>query len=105
MITAADISMMAKAYLNGADPKSPLASPNRADLSGLPPLLIHVGRDELLLDDAVVLHEAARSAGVASTLEIWDDMIHVWHAFHPMLPEGKQGIARIGEYLRGQWGE
>lgn len=105
MITAADISMMAKAYLNGADPKSPLASPNRADLSGLPPLLIHVGRDELLLDDAVVLHEAARSAGVASTLEIWDDMIHVWHAFHPMLPEGRQGIARIGEYLRGQWGE
>lgn len=104
MITSADISMMAKVYLNGADPKSPLASPNRADLSGLPPLLIHVGRDELLLDDAVVLHEAARSAGVASTLEIWDDMIHVWHAFHPMLPEGKQGIARIGEYLRAQWG-
>ncbi len=104
MITTADISMMAKLYLNGADPKSPLASPNRADLSGLPPLLIHVGRDELLLDDAVVLHEAARSAGVASTLEIWDDMIHVWHAFHPMLPEGRQGIARIGEYLREQWG-
>ena len=105
MITSADISMMAKLYLNGADPKSPLASPNRADLSGLPPLLIHVGRDELLLDDAVVLHEAARSAGVVSTLEIWDDMIHVWHAFHPMLPEGRQGIARIGEYLRGQWRE
>lgn len=103
MITTADITMMAAAYLKGADPKSPLASPNRADLSGLPPLLIHVGRDELLLDDAVVLHEAARSAGVTSTLEIWDDMIHVWHAFHPMLPEGRQGIARIGEYLRGQW--
>lgn len=103
MITTADITMMAAAYLKGADPKSPLASPNRADLSGLPPLLIHVGRDELLLDDAVVLHEAARSAGVTSTLEIWDDMIHVWHAFHPMLPEGRQGIARIGEYLRGEW--
>ncbi len=103
MITTADITMMAQAYLNGADPKSPLASPNRADLRGLPPLLIHVGRDEVLLDDAVVLHEAARSAGVTSTLEIWDDMIHVWHAFHPMLPEGRQGIARIGEYLRGQW--
>ena len=58
---------------------------------------------EVLLDDAVVLHEAARSAGVASTLEIWDDMIHVWHAFHPMLPEGKQGIVRIGEYLGSQW--
>lgn len=104
MITSADITMMAAAYLNGADPKAALASPNRADLSGLPPLLIQVGRDEVLLDDAVVLHEAARSAGVASTLEIWDDMIHVWHAFHPLLPEGRQGIARVGEYLRGQWG-
>jgi len=103
MITPADIAMMAAAYLDGADPKSPLASPNRADLRGLPPLLIHVGRDEVLLDDAIVLHEAARSAGVASTLEIWDDMIHVWHAFHPMLPEGRQGIARVGEYLRQQW--
>lgn len=103
MITTADITLMATAYLNGADAKSPLASPNRAALDGLPPLLIHVGRDEVLLDDAVVLHEAARSAGVASTLEIWDDMIHVWHAFHPMLPEGRQAIVRIGEYLRQQW--
>lgn len=104
MITTADISLMARAYLNGADPCQALASPNRADLTGLPPLLIHVGRDEVLLDDAIVLHEAARSAGVDSTLEIWDDMIHVWHAFHPMLPEGRQGIARIGEFLRAQWG-
>lgn len=104
MITSADITLMAGTYLNGADAKAPLASPNRADLTGLPPLLIHVGRDEVLLDDAVVLNEAARSAGVDSTLEIWDDMIHVWHAFHPMLPEGRQAIARIGEYLRWQWG-
>lgn len=104
MITSADITLMAGAYLDGADPKSALASPNRADLTALPPLLIHVGRDEVLLDDALVLHEAARSAGVASTLEIWDDMIHVWHAFHPLLPEGKQAIARIGEFLRAHWG-
>jgi acetyl esterase/lipase len=103
MITSADISLMSRTYLNGADAHAPLASPNRASLAGLPPLLIHVGRDEVLLDDAVVLHEAARSAGVDSTLEIWDDMIHVWHAFHPMLPEGRQAIARIGEYLRWQW--
>lgn len=103
MITSADISLMSRTYLAGADAHAPLASPNRASLAGLPPLLIHVGRDEVLLDDAVVLHEAARSAGVDSTLEIWDDMIHVWHAFHPMLPEGRQAIARIGEYLRWQW--
>lgn len=103
MIAPADVAWMAGLYLQGADPKSAFASPNRADLRGLPPLLIHVGRDEVLLDDAIVLHEAARSAGVASTLEIWDDMIHVWHAFHPMLPEGRDAIARIGAYLREQW--
>lgn len=103
MVNAEDIAFMATQYLQGADPKSPLASPNRADLRGLPALLIQVGRDEVLLDDAVVLHETARSAGVNSTLEIWDDMIHVWHAFHPMLPEGRQGIARIGEFLRERW--
>lgn len=103
MITTDEITLMAGAYLHGADPKSPLASPNRGDLTGLPPMLIHVGRDEVLLDDAIVLHEAARSVGVDSTLEIWDDMIHVWHAFHPMLPEGRQGITRVGAYLREQW--
>ncbi len=103
MITTDDITLMATTYLHGADPRSALASPNRADLTGLPPILIQVGRDEVLLDDAIVLHEAARSAGVTSTLEIWDDMIHVWHAFHPMLPEGRQGIRRVGDYLREQW--
>ncbi len=103
MITTDEITLMAGAYLHSADPKSPLASPNRGDLTGLPPMLIHVGRDEVLLDDAIVLHEAARSVGVDSTLEIWDDMIHVWHAFHPMLPEGRQGITRVGAYLREQW--
>lgn len=103
MITTEDITLMASTYLHGADAKSALASPNRGDLAGLPPLLIQVGRDEVLLDDAIVLHEAARSAGVTSTLEIWDDMIHVWHAFHPMLPEARQGITRVGEYLRTQW--
>ncbi|MGE0858140.1 MAG: alpha/beta hydrolase [Gammaproteobacteria bacterium] len=104
MIPPADVRFMAGLYLGGADPESPLASPNRADLAGLPPLLIHVGRDEVLLDDALVLDQAARSAGVDSTLEVWDDMIHVWHAFHPMLPEGREAIARVGAYLRGQWG-
>jgi hypothetical protein len=38
-----------------------------------------------------------------STLEVWDNMVHVWHAFHPMLPEGKVGIERVGEFMRPQW--
>jgi len=104
MIKPEGIGVLAEHYLQGQDPRSAYASPNYADLRGLPPLLIHVGRDEVLLDDSIKLHEKAEADGVASTLEIWDDMIHVWHAFHPMLDEGRQGIERIGAFLREQWG-
>jgi acetyl esterase/lipase len=104
MVTMSSITQMANFYLHGADPHHPLASPNYADLRGLPPLLIHVGSDEVLLDDAITLDAKAKAAGVESILEVWDDMIHVWHAFHPMLPEGKQGIERVGAFLRTHWG-
>ena len=103
MVGSGGIGDMARLYLQGTDPKSPLASPNFASLRSLPPLLIHVGRDEVLLDDAIKLDQKAKADGVNSTLEIWEDMIHVWHAFHPMLPEGKQAITRVGEFLREKW--
>ncbi len=103
MVAPGGINKMAAKYLNGADAKHPYASPNFASLKELPPLLIHVGRDEVLLDDSIKLDAKAKADGVRSTLEIWDDMIHVWHAFHPMLPEGKQAIVRVGEFMREQW--
>ncbi len=103
MVTVHGLKRMADLYVGDGDPRHPYASPNLADLSGLPPVLIHVGRDEILLDDALVFAEKAKAAGVACQLEIWDNMIHVWHAFHPMLDEGKRGIERIGEFLREQW--
>jgi monoterpene epsilon-lactone hydrolase len=90
----------ANLYLGGADPRTPLAAPLYADLQGLPPLLIHVGTAETLLDDATRLAERAKAAGVNVTLEAWEDMIHVWHLFAAMLPEGQQAIDRIGEYIR-----
>ena len=82
-----------------ADPTSPLASPIFADLSGLPPILIQVGSEEVLLDDSIKLDQKARDAGIESTLEIWDEMIHCWHLFAPMLKEGRDAINRIGEYF------
>lgn len=103
MIQQPGITDMAGAYLQGADAKSPTASPNYADLTGLPPLLIHVGDAEVLLGDSLDLHEKAKACGVDSTLEVWDEMIHVWHAFHPMLDEGKQAIDGIGVFLRDKW--
>jgi acetyl esterase/lipase len=90
----------ANLYLGGASPQTPLAAPLYADLHGLPPLFIHVGTAETLLDDATRLAECARAAGVEVTLEVWEEMIHVWHLFAAMLPEGQQAIERIGEYIR-----
>ena len=100
MVRYEGLVRMASLYLNGADPRTPLAAPLYADLSGLPPLLIHVGTAETLLDDAIRLAERAQAAGVDVTLESWDDMIHVWHIFAPLLPEGQQAVERVGEYVR-----
>ena len=96
------IDEMARAYLGKMDPRTPLASPLFADLRGLPPLLIHVGSDEVLLDDAVQLAERAKGAGVSATLEVWDRMIHVWHWFLPMLEEADTAIQGIGRFCRAR---
>lgn len=100
MIKPDESGAVSGAYLNGHDPNDPLVSPVFADLSGLPPMLIQVGDHEVLLDDSTRLEKKAKADGVDATLEIWDEMIHVWHFFASMLPEGQQAIDRIGEYIR-----
>jgi len=100
LVDADDLSRLAAAYLGGRDPRTPLASPLFADLRGLPPLLVHVGSAEILLDDATRLAENARDAGVDVELEVWDDMIHVWHAFADLLPEGVQAIEGLASFLQ-----
>jgi len=95
----------AETYLGkGGDPRDPLANPLHADLSGLPPLLVQVGDSEVLLDDSTRLAERAKAAGVDVTLEVWDEMVHVFQAFAFMLPEGQQAIDRIGEFVRERTG-
>jgi monoterpene epsilon-lactone hydrolase len=100
VVTRDLVLALAKAYLGDTDPCTPLASPLYADLTGLPPLLIQVGTAECLFDDAMRLADRARAAGVDVTLEPWDDMIHMWHMFAAILPEGQQAIDRIGEFIR-----
>jgi len=102
MVQRDGLLKMAAAYLGGQSPRTPLAAPLYADLSGLPPLLIQVGTAETLLDDATRLAERARKAGVQVSLEPWEDMIHVWQAFASMLPEGRQAIDRIGEFVKAK---
>ena len=93
-----------KLYLGDAGPRTPLASPIHADLSGLPPLLIMMGTAELLFDDATRLAERAQAAGVDVTLEPWEEMIHAWPLFAAMLPEGQQALDRIGQFIRDRTG-
>ena len=97
---AAMIKLMAAAYVGGGNAEDPLASPVYADYAGLPPLLLQVGDAEVLLDDTRRVTERARAAGVDVTEEVWDEMFHVWHAFAPMLPEGREAIDRIGEFVK-----
>lgn len=100
-VSKESLDFFAGHYLGDEDAKHPLASPLFGDMAGLPPLLIQVGSVEVLLDDAVNLDARAREAGVASTLEVWDEMIHVWHRYYPMLQEAREANARVGEFVRG----
>ena len=62
-------------------------------------MLIQVGDAEILLDDSTRVAERAKRAGVNVELEVWDDMIHVWHVFAKLLPEGQQAIDKIGKFV------
>jgi len=99
-VQKAGILDMARMYLNGADPRSPLAAPIYADLKGLAPLLIQVGAAETLLDDALSLAKVAGTADVYVELQVWPEMIHVWHLFHPELDAGKRAINDGGAFVR-----
>jgi epsilon-lactone hydrolase len=99
-LSPAGLRATAAHYLGKALPQTPLASPIYADLSGLPPLLVQVGSAEILLDDAVRIARAAGVSGVSVRLEVWPDMVHVWHAFAFMLPAGRRAIEEAGSFLR-----
>ncbi|MFN0090594.1 MAG: alpha/beta hydrolase [Acidimicrobiales bacterium] len=101
MVSQKGLLEMAECFLGkDGDRTDPLASPLEGDLSGLPPLLIHVGDCEVLLSDSERLAEKAKAAGVDVTLEVWPEMTHVWHALAGLVPEADQAIVRIAEFLR-----
>lgn len=102
-IRSSDLDFVARCYLGPADPETPTASPLYGDLAGLPPILIQVGTDEILLDDSRRFEQRAGREGVPVQLEIWDDMFHVWHAYARFIPEARRAIEKIGEFLRSTW--
>jgi acetyl esterase/lipase len=102
MFIGSDVAASARYYLGDTDPRNPLASPLYADLSGLPPLLIHVGADEVLLDDSTRLADRARAAGVSVELKIWPVVPHAWQLAPHLLPEARQSLRESAEFLRAR---
>ena len=100
MLPADGIRECAARYSSGQDPRNPSISPLYGNVEGLPPLLIQVGTHEVLLSDSERLAAAARAAGVETTLEVWDAMLHVWHLFAWCVPEARRAIRRIGEFVQ-----
>jgi epsilon-lactone hydrolase len=93
-----------KYYVGTANVRDPWISPVYADLAGLPPVLIQVGTDEIMLDDAVRFTGLARDAGVDATLRVWKGMVHCFAFFSPMFPEATAGMNEMGAFIRARLG-
>lgn len=99
-LDASGIAAAGRLYLGSADPKNPLASPLYADLRGLCPALIHVGDDEVLLEDSVRLAQRLQEARVPVTIKVFPGMWHVFHAFFAKVPEANAAIEEIGQWVQ-----
>ena len=95
------LNELADAYLpTGMNRKDPRVSPLYGDVNGFPPILIQVGSDETLLDDATRFASAAGAADVRVTLEIWPDMIHAWPLWNAHLDDGRRALVNACAFIR-----
>jgi acetyl esterase/lipase len=95
------LNELADAYLGAdMDRKDPRVSPLYGDFGNFPPLLIQIGSNETLLDDATRLAARAGAADVAVTLEIWPQMIHAWPLWNAHLEDGRRALANAGSFIR-----
>ena len=99
MIKADLVDVGASKYYGDASPRDPRVSPIYAVLSGLPPMLVHVGDWEVLLDDSTRLAAKAKADSVDVTLKVWPETIHVFQ-FFGVAPEAKQAVDEIGAFMR-----
>ena len=94
----------ASAYLNGSNPRTPEVSPLFADLKGLPPLLIHAGGLEVLRDQISEFAKRAKSAGNEVEIQVYEDMVHVWHLYSGFTPEADKAIGEIADFIKSKTG-
>lgn len=87
-------------YLQGMDPKNPLASPIYGDMKNLPPIMLQAGSRELLLCDINRFRDLAVEEEVKVNLEVWQDMFHCWQMFHSHLSSSDGSIRSIGKFVK-----
>jgi acetyl esterase/lipase len=100
--TPASLAAMAQLYLAGRDPRDPLASPLYGDLAGLPPVRMHVGEDDVLLDDAVRYGERFEQQGGTIQVHTWQGMIHVFPSNVALLRAAREALDDVGDFLNRQ---
>jgi len=96
--TKSQVAGLVASYLGETDPKNPLASPLYGDLRGLPPIRVHVGDDEVLLDDSRRYVERAVAAGVDAALDVWMGMPHGFVANVDSFNAARQALSAIGAF-------
>ncbi len=99
------VEVMASSYVASDDRRNPLASPLYGELSGLPPLMIHVGTRETLLDDSKRIAARARDAGVDVQTKIWEGQVHVFQIFASQVDEGEESIRELGAFIHQHLGQ
>ncbi|WP_165831984.1 alpha/beta hydrolase [Aliidiomarina sp. B3213] len=98
MLVPKGLHSCARAYCQNTPRNHPQCSPLFADLTGLPPIHIQVGSDEILIDDARKLHENAKKAGVETTLEVFEGMWHVFQLHSHQLPEATEALEKVSAH-------
>jgi len=93
---------MAELYLGPSAHDDPRASPLFADFKNAPPVFLTVGDTEILLDDTVRLHEKLQEQGVDVICEVTHDLPHVWPLFHNILPEARETLTDVAEWIKQQ---
>ena len=105
MVFIEDLRQTVAYYCSDAETSNPLVSPLYGNLTGLPPLLIQTGSDELLLDDSTRLAKQATEAGVNVQIEVWDGLWHVFQSSAGKIPEATRAISRIASFIHSQSSE
>lgn len=99
MINVEAMEYYIKNYAGDADVRNPEISPLFGDVKGLPPMYIQVCKNEVLLDDSLSFHQKCKEQNISCRLDVYGDLLHVWQAFWPVLPEARRANKELGLFV------